>query len=711
MRTPTSYKNDDASVSEKRIIDNLKNSVTTGINCLNEKYGLNLDDIDSFDKHNLLSSLYIVNNPFINRPLPYLIGSNDFAKDTFVGLKVENIDNPIIVLDNTEKKFNTDYGSTISVSSNSSLNHIDESTSSNHWNDTTSPSLKHETSNHEPSGKLFDFNDDDDDNNDDDDDIFSNNVIQNCNTKNASQNNTLNDKSSSSERSDVFNSNESKNSNKQNFSFKQNKSLFNSDDESDSEDLFQVKTPPRLTSVSKPKEVEIICENDKKITTTKTTLNDAKPTPQKIASIFSSDEDDDIFSVSIVKKDDNFESSKSHIQKAVPFFSSDDEDDDIFEHSKNRNNQSNNQNNSNKEIVESSNVEQHSSTKVVEKLPTNVQDNSLSLKAPFSSSIISELSMAIKKKNIGFGFESDSISSDEDIEEAKIKTKIVVSTPIKSSTHENQIISNVHPIPPSSISSISEHTPNQNDSFNDILKHKAKVNSSRSRKRPTRLSKTYDSPIVFDESNVVSDKDQNSEPTKQPDLNVENSKSPVTTNVKIVESKHLENSKISIFSSSDESDNDIFMPKTLPVVSPDPMNSVTIGEKSEKLTKKPNLFLNSSDDSDSDIFGDSSVNVLKKTTLITTQSPNKETKQIPTNSKNTSTPMNFFDDDSDEAIESIIKTNETSILKKTLNATSLFDDDSDEGMPFNLLNIFENNIIFIFFRPIQVVMYIFIDID
>ncbi|KAJ6222087.1 hypothetical protein RDWZM_000632 [Blomia tropicalis] len=577
VRTPTSYKNDDASVSEKRIIDNLKNSVTTGINCLNEKYGLNLDDIDSFDKHNLLSSLYIVNNPFINRPLPYLIGSNDFAKDTFVGLKVENIDNPIIVLDNTEKKFNTDYGSTISVSSNSSLNHIDESTSSNHWNDTTSPSLKHETSNHEP-------------------------------------------------------------------------------------------------------KAEIICENDKKITTTKTTLNDAKPTPQKIASIFSSDEDDDIFSVSIVKKDDNFESSKSHIQKAVPFFSSDDEDDDIFEHSKNRNNQSNNQNNSNKEIVESSNVEQHSSTKVVEKLPTNVKDNSLSPKAPFSSSIISELSMAIKKKNIGFGFESDSISSDEDIEEAKIKTKIVVSTPIKSSTHENQIISNVHPIPPSSISSISEHTPNQNDSFNDILKHKAKVNSSRSRKRPTRLSKTYDSPIVFDESNVVSDKDQNSEPTKQPDLNVENSKSPVTTNVKIVESKHLENSKISIFSSSDESDNDIFMPKTLPVVSPDPMNSVTIGEKSEKLTKKPNLFLNSSDDSDSDIFGDSSVNVLKKTTLITTQSPNKETKQIPTNSKNTSTPMNFFDDDSDEAIESIIKTNETSILKKTLNATSLFDDDSDEDL-------------------------------
>ena len=722
--TKSTFKKDDQSNSEQVIIEKLKNSITCGISCLTERYNISPGDIEVFDRNDLLSTLYVYKNRFASKPLPYLIGSDDFTKDTFVGLKVES-DSPVIVLNYTNDHGNKDMGGFQADTTNQGdLESMasDGSSDSFHFGANQAKQNDSRTngifaSQEQPNESLFnpirnisnygsDF---------DDDDIFTEKVGPSHHSNVDPDSNSLTDDTSS--KRVTPNSQALVNEIISAIpAFKKNADFFDSISNEDSDDDLFAKRPQVVATSSIKTSMDFDVKSDTSSSNNDTSssannkiekkLNQSSPertianktVTSRLDSIFSSDdeEDVDIFNVKISKP--KIGSAKQQQPAKVSAFSSSDDDDDLFSHLKKTNKS---------KLVPSLTATSTQASLVATEVAPKVQIEKPSLvepasvkpisvsKVPFMPNVISELSAALKGKKV----ENDSSDTSEDEADKKIETKTppIFSNDEQPQAQFNNVEKPVFVVPSVRVESNSlpvnvPKVDDPNDSFNDMLKHKAQLNSRRNRKRPTtRLSRPNDTQLFANDDNDDLDFGATKVdhiPAKfdqVPEIQtiVENINQP-TPSVNV----ERQNSELRLVrSSSEDSESDPFAANSATkkvtnlanvVVSTQPSpvtsNQAPIGVTQTAKTS----FFDSSDESDGDIFTKSISKPIAKP-LATTAKENK------------SVPISFFNDSDDDddflkipKANAINKSAESSKIvvkheNKPVNVKkSMFDDDSDD---------------------------------
>lgn len=556
--------------NDEQVINKLKNSIENIIDNLKAKYEVSPNVINSFDKYNLLNVLYNEKNLFNKRKLPYLIGSNNFLNDTFVGLKTDN-DSPVLIMDNASDRF-----------SNTQNDTFDEYTEENI---VTQDSLSQ------------DFQTDYQDNNvktienpiivddENDDDIFTSKISKP--TENTSKSNYF-------EEIGVNSHDEKANSHSSLFKYLSDDDLFSD-------------------TVVKSK---VAIKNDTLDNEKPEVVNKPKFNNQSAISLFSSDDDDeeiDIFSKKLTKQT----SSTTHPEKLNSFLDSD--DDDLFS------------NVMNNETAKANDPVVKEASKPPSHAKKNFDSNLLN--------VINELNSTLHKK------EELASSTNKEIEHSE-KEEFEA----EKSESENQ--------------SLNDESLTSNN-FNNILKHKAKLNSNRNRKLPTKYrsiqNQKVDEPSSEQESNSKSEKTIDTQTSEE---SVDKIKSKVITKTS------------SFFSSSDDSDSDLFNFQVKTSNKESTKMSDSSGLSFNNNTKTQPSFFDSSDDNDDDIFNTSYGKQKNKDVVSHHSSEPKKPNQT----------FIFSDSDDDDflsnepklennsANKSVPKKSNTNLVKK-----SIFDDDSDDG--------------------------------
>lgn len=425
------FKKEDQSNFEQVAIEKLKHSIQCGMNCLYQRYNLSAGDIDApFDRNNLLSTLLVHKNRFSTKPLPYLIGSEHFSKDTFVGLKLEN-DGPVIVLNrNTAGIDASNFNDDNSLDSNDSSGSFHFETNQLSQQEKSAENIPSEVQQNRPiqynpiRNSDFDF--------DDDDDIFSEKIVSpsKTNYQQASESSSKSVSLASKETIIPKVIEESIGIRKKNLDFFDDISNDDSDD-----DLFAKR------STNEPSKSENPPEFVTKINTSSSnTSNNANHVADpmlnqssllssqsniakvRLDSIFSSDEEEDgnIFNVSISKP-------LTGQLKSVPninVFSSDEEDEDLFSPLK-------------KVDTIPEPIKSVTTAPDALKGPTRL----VPAKVPFMSNVISELNVALKNKNVE---KSDASSEDEfdklvEVEKSPIKVQSTESPLTTAKVRESKV--------------------------------------------------------------------------------------------------------------------------------------------------------------------------------------------------------------------------------------------------------------------------------
>lgn len=411
---PLPFKKEDQSNFEQVAIEKLKHSIQCGMNCLYQRYNLSADDIDApFDRNNLLSTLLVHKNRFSTKPLPYLIGSELFSKDTFVGLKVEN-DSPVIVFNrNTAGIDACNFNDDNSLDSNDSSGSFHFETNLVSQQEESAENIPSEVHQNRPvqynpiRNSDFEF---------DDDDIFSEKLVSPSKTNHQQASDSLSKAVSSASKETIIPKviEESIGIRKKNLDFFDDISNDDSDD-----DLFAKRSTNEPSKSENPPEFVTKINTSSSNTTSNANhvvdpmLNQSSLLPSqnniakvRLDSIFSSDEEEDvnIFNVSISKP-------LTGQLKSVPninVFSSDEEDEDLFGPLK-------------KVDTKPEPIKAVTTAPDALKGPTRL----VSAKVPFMSNVISELNDALKNKNVE---KSDASSEDEfdkllEVEKSPIKVQ------------------------------------------------------------------------------------------------------------------------------------------------------------------------------------------------------------------------------------------------------------------------------------------------
>ncbi|KAH9529954.1 retrograde transport, endosome to Golgi [Dermatophagoides farinae] len=87
----------DSDEDEKKLINRLENSIDDALKRLTSKYKISHEDFIGNNGYNLLHKLYSQKNSYVHRNLPYLIGSDEYLKDTFVGLKSDDSQHDTVI--------------------------------------------------------------------------------------------------------------------------------------------------------------------------------------------------------------------------------------------------------------------------------------------------------------------------------------------------------------------------------------------------------------------------------------------------------------------------------------------------------------------------------------------------------------------------------------------------------------------------------------
>lgn len=846
---PAPYRKDvDQLNSDQVVVKKLKRSINKGITCLANRYDIPPSDFSSsFDRNVLLGNLYVYKNRFASKPLPYLIGSDDFIKDTFVGLKVECDSSPVIMLNqgqaNNSEDYDDDYDdqvNNVDPLSNDNLMGNDHQTSYNighqpkqHQQPVTGITPSNELDDDDifasptrepffrtpaaanPIGNLFTAADEDDD-----DDIFTQRVIPAKKTSNivvqqpstpsleaevepskpeviipdpqttskSTSNPTASSLVSAIHKSSLF------------ATRRKNADFFDSDED----DLFEKKQKPStVVTPSKPtvldfddSKSDVSSNNNDTMTTSSsiTTLNESekgvtkttngletistvssvlakKNVKSRLDSIFSSDDDDaDIFSgFSAKKKSSTVASSKTVAESSggslfktapklavVSGFESDSDSDDIFKPKASLSKTTTNKSSNIKPASQANQSTRQQPPPPLSDLPKpkptlkssflSDSDDDADIFAPKSvpkqpATVVSPAEPTPPKAKPDPVEPIKKVSSSV-VDPLQQQPKVVQPpAPITSQNNLQPPVDNSKKpdpkpkdVPKTSNDSLESlfgdlsapKAADPNDSLQDIMRNKAKLNSRRtSRKRPSLKPGQILSPPAAQETSVSSDSDDNSsQAISQPDviqssppaqpllpelpkptvstvvssITKEPSSPPAQAEVIVKQPSPaaLPPPRLVLSSTEESSDDDLFAVK--------PKNQITSKVTSEQTAKSSPLatssstsklstvtssqttkplpastsFLESSDDSDNDIFGASSASA----PVVTSNSRAPST----TNTKKAAAISLFSDSDDDtdflsaslnnKEVEKSVPKPVTTTAAKNLKK-SIFDDDSD----------------------------------
>lgn len=245
--------------------------------------------------------------------------------------------------------------------------------------------------------------------------------------------------------------------------------------------------------------------------------------------------------------------------------------------------------------------------------------------------------------------------------------------------------------------------------FSDILKHKVSLNANRKRKPPTRSRKVPQNDADLFES-IVEDvshmeevnENENNQIEKAHFDEIDQADEVVEVNSSSAEAKHSTSKPFSYFSSSDDSDSDIFKSAKLPTVKErsdstnQPSTPSSKSASTPVVTKSQPGQLFDSSDSDDDIFK-STFN--KSSTIVETKETKPNDQPKAANVPKATTQLFPFSDSDDEDFQPPPKPKPRTQLNKTVK--SIFDDDSDDGKVLAFPEHHSNQLV-CFCRSVQV---------
>nr|XP_027202404.1 WASH complex subunit 2-like [Dermatophagoides pteronyssinus] len=528
-------KDDDG--EEKQLINRLENSIDDALKRLISKYKISSEDFNENNSYNLLHKLYSQKNLFAHRNLPYIIGSDEYLKDTFVGMKTDDSHlDTVINLTNRSETLIDNNQDIIDHAANTLLDGYEEqkfqqSFSSDH-------NVDQEITNVPSTSKPFES------------------VENLIGIRNHSNKDPLLAESSEDD-DDIFV--------RPNLTHKP--IVFDEPDDIDDDNLFHTASissshDGSVSAKDLPKQTNVQSENNQeKSKIQQQHSNNA----EKILNFDDDSDEDDIFSSSKISRKSAL---KTTLNQSI-FSSDDDDDDDLFNQliSKVPNNNKSEKHSDANSLIINEIVDDSVSD------PILISTGKIQSKSTFSSNMIKELNSVLQSK----------VLSSEQTTTIPSSSSSAAAVSIPEKKDDNiQII-------------------DTKDELNSMLKHKASLGSNRQRKPPTRnalKASLSNSQSLFNDD-VVEDKNlkkPNSPITKEPDrIIITNEK--IEPKMPLQNSSHnnsvLPKTKSkSLFDSSD-SDDDIFKGPNL--LRNQQQKSVTTTKKTSI------LFQSESDDNDDEL--------------------------------------------------------------------------------------------------------------